>query len=241
VEHTFSHGLFMVYLDLAELSTVFRDRILWTIEGWGIANFRRRDHHGTTEVDLDDAIRQLVADRTGRRLQGPIRLLTHLAYFGYCFNPVSVYYCFEGDGEQVDTIVAEVNNTPWNEQHCYVLHESEAGDSKVLRRYRFPKQFHVSPFMDMDHQYDWRFTRPGERLHVRMENFQDGRRMFDATMTMARREMTTSTLNKMLVAYPLMTLRVMTAIYWQAARLKMKRVPFFVHPDKREPLDGAVL
>ena len=142
--HAFRYPLFLAYLDLAELDTVFRGRWLWSARRFALAWFRRRDHLGSPAMPLDQAVRDLVERHSGRRPQGPIRLLTHLRYFGYCFNPVSFYYCFDAQGEQVETVVAEVNNTPWGERHCYVL------DGEPRLRYRTSKAMHVSPFMPMD-------------------------------------------------------------------------------------------
>ncbi len=158
--HVFRYRLFLLYLDLAELDTVFRGRWLWSTRRLALARFHRADHLGDTATPLDAAVRDLVEAQTGRRPAGPIRLLTHLRYFGYCFNPVSFYYCFDASGARVETIVAEVNNTPWGERHCYVLDETHDAGCGDRRRYRFDKAFHVSPFMPMDLTYDWRFGSP---------------------------------------------------------------------------------
>jgi DUF1365 family protein len=91
--HEFRYPLFMAYLDLAELEQVFARRWFWSIDRANLASFRRSDHLGDPALPLADAVRELVAERTGVRPRGPIRLLTHLRYFGYCFNPVSFYYC----------------------------------------------------------------------------------------------------------------------------------------------------
>jgi hypothetical protein len=228
--HGYTYGLFMMYLDLDELPELFRDRWLWSCDRPALARFWRRDHLGDPTRPLSEAVRDLVERTTGVRPTGPIRLLTHLRYFGYGFNPVSFYYCFDRDGQQVETIVAEVNNTPWGEQHPYVLGASlnEAGPGR--KRYRFNKAFHVSPFMDMDVQYDWRFTDPGRHLTIHMDNWQRDSRFFDATMTMARTEITGGSLARVLAQYPMMTAKVIGAIYWNALRLWLKRVPVHAHP-----------
>ena len=110
--HVFGYPLFMVYLDLAELDTVFKGHWLWSTRRAAPARFVRADHLGDPAQPLDQAVRDLVESRGGQRPLGPIRLLTHLRYFGYAFNPVSFYYCFDAAGERVECIVAEVNNTP---------------------------------------------------------------------------------------------------------------------------------
>lgn len=231
---TFEYSLFMVYLDLAELDFVFERRWLWSTKQPNLAWWRRADHYGDPKSSLDESIRDLVAERTGLRPTGPIRLLTHLRYFGYGFNPVSFYYCFEDDGRTLATIVAEVNNTPWGEQHMYVLPESAnlgRGDSKL---HEFGKAFHVSPFLGMDMDYRWRLSVPSERLWIHMENRRAGERVFDATLTLRRRPITGPELARTLVVHPAMTARVTLAIYTQAMRLWLRRATFYPHPMKHQ-------
>lgn len=232
VANAFSYSVFMMYLDLAELGAVFRGRWLWSARRPAPAWLKREDHLGDPSAPLDEAVRDLVAGRTGRRPAGPIRLLTHLRYFGYCFNPVSFFYCFDAAGRRVETIVAEVRNTPWLERHCYVLDRGANEGTPERQRYRFRKGFHVSPFMGMDVDYDWRFTEPGERLLVHMDNRRMGERFFDATMALKRRPIDGPALAGVLLRHPLMTWKVTAAIYWQALRLWWKRCPFHPHPAK---------
>ena len=234
VENSFRYRVFFMYLDLAELPTLFEGRRFWSADRVNLAYFRRRDHLGDLRVPLDTAARNLVEERLGRRPAGPIRLLTHLRYFGYCFNPVSFYYCYDEAVGRLETIIAEIHNTPWLEEYCYVLGE-ERNEHPLpgWKRFGFPKAFHVSPFMDMDISCDWRFREPGERLNVHMVNIEKGLRLFDASLNLARREITPPALTRVLLAYPPMTLKVTAMIYWQAFRLLKKGAPFFVHPAKR--------
>ena len=218
--HAFRYPLFMVYLDLERLEPAFQGRWLWSASRPALARFAREDHLGDPAAPLADALRDLVQARTGRRPRGPVRLLTHLRYFGYVFNPVSFYYCFDEAGEKVETVVAEVNNTPWGERHCYVL--------PYARAMRSDKAMHVSPFMPMDLTYDWHFRAPGERLAVHMALRRDGEKLFDAALSLKREPLG----NGILARYPLMTAKVVAAIHWQALRLLLKRVPVHTHPAK---------
>ena len=230
VENSFNYRLFMMYLDLSELPNLFDGHPLWSADRFNLAQFRRRDHLGASSADLADSVRGRVEEQVGRRPAGPIRLLTHLRYFGHRFNPVSFFFCFDAAGQEVETVVAEVNNTPWNEQHTYVLPESLNTGRADKKHYRFAKDFHVSPFMGMAQVYNWHFTAPRGRMAVHMVSSEGGRRLFDATLTMRRTEIDGPALTRVLCQYPLMTARVVGAIYWQAARLYLKKCPTFTHP-----------
>jgi hypothetical protein len=228
--HAFEYRLFMAWLDLAELDQVFRRRWLWSAHRPALAWFNRADYLGDPAVPLEEAVRERVARETGTRPAGPVRLLTHLRMFGHCFNPVSFYYCYDARGERVETVLAEITNTPWKERHAYVLPAASSQGRGRALRFRFGKSFHVSPFMPMALDYDWRFSEPGARLAVHMENFEHGARIFDATLDLERREISGAALAGALTRFPFMSAQVLGAIYWQALRLWARRTPFYAHP-----------
>ena len=234
-EHQFSYRLFMLYVDLAELDEIFRGRWLWSVRRPALAWLRRADCIGDPALPIDTVVRERIAERTGVRPAGPIRMLTHLRYFGIGFNPVTFYYCFDLADTRVEAIVAEITNTPWNERHAYVLTDPDAESQSRVLRYRFAKAFHVSPFMPMEMNYDWRFGVPGKCLVVNMQNYQQGQRVFDATLDLSRQEIGAAALARALVAFPCMTATVLAGIYTQALRLWIKRIPVHAHPSRTLP------
>ncbi|HMA11989.1 MAG TPA: DUF1365 domain-containing protein [Steroidobacteraceae bacterium] len=228
--HAFTYAVHMLWLDLAELDRVFRGRWFWSTRRRALAWFRRADYLGDPSLPLDEAVRRRVADAGQPRPAGPIRMLAQLRNYGHCFNPVTFYYCYDAADTRVEAVVAEITNTPWGERHAYVLPAAASRSPGTALDFSFGKDFHVSPFMPMDIAYHWRFTAPGRRLAVHMENSRGGEPVFDATLTLSRREITGSALAGVLLRFPFSTLRVLAAIYWQALRLKLKGVPFHDHP-----------
>jgi uncharacterized protein len=229
--HTFRYGLYMSYFDLAEVEAQERPprtdvsdaRLRW------LQTYRRRDHFGDPDVRLTDSVRALVQSKTGWLPDGPIGLLTNLRKAGYVMNPISLYYCWDSTGVEVDAVVAEVHNTPWREMHCYIL------DTRSHRpgvAYRFRKDFHVSPFFGMEQDYVWRFSVPGERLVVHLQNMESNRQVFDATLVLQRRSVDSSALRRTVWRHPLMTYAVIARIYLQALRLWAKRCPYHPHPAR---------
>jgi hypothetical protein len=235
VAHAFRYRVTLAWLDLAELDTAFRGRWFWSGRRRTLAWFRRADFLGDPEVPLDVAVRDRVERETGERPVGPVRLLAQLRTFGHCFNPVSFYYCYDARDRRVEAIVAEITNTPWNERHAYVLRPRDPLEPGTPLRFRLAKAFHVSPFMPMDIDYDWRFSPPGKALAVHMENRRAGNRLFNATLLLKREEISTGSLASALARWPFASVVVLARIYWQALRLLAKRAPFHTHPNSRIP------
>lgn len=230
VEHSFTSRLVLCYLDLDELPAVLALHPLWSDRPGRPAQFRRSDYLGSPAVPLADAVRQTAG------CDGPVRMLAHLRTWGWCFNPLSLYFCFDPDGRRVERVVASVTNTPWNERHDYVLEAGPDGrvDAEVT------KAMHVSPFFPMDQTYRFRVGVPRERLGVLVENAEEGRVVLGAGLRLRRRPLDRRAMGSLLVRNPLTTWRVSAGIYWQAARLAAKGVPVHRHPVAPEdPVAGG--
>lgn len=248
VHHQFNYRVFMMYLDLDELDDIFKSKWFWSVEKNNIASFRRTDHLGDPNVSLKQSVVDLVYDRVGFAIEGPVRLLTHLRYWGYCFNPVSFYYCYDKTGQHLDVIVAEINNTPWGEQHCYVLkipndiHQRADSDETTggrmknraqnqVHHFVFPKAFHISPLMPMELTHDWWFSTPTIQLRVHMNNIQDQKKIFTAHLNLQKKNLDSQHLAHALIHHPFMTGKVIGAIYWQSLRTWLKGAQFYSHPS----------
>jgi len=222
----------MTYLDLSELDSVHRSVTLLSQRRYGWASFLRGDHLGPPDVSLTTSVRELILERTGLETRGPVRLLTQLRNWGIYFSPLNLYYCFDEAGEEVEAIVAEVSNNPWLERHYYVLwagnHVSHTDRLKFIHR----KDFHVSPFMSMDAEYQWQLTPPGSDLDICLKSISGGRPLFQATMAMSRRPLNNRELSRLLLRFPVTSARITAAIYYQALKLWMKKCPFYPHPKR---------
>jgi len=222
--HEFRHRVALAYIDLDELEQLLGGRLL--ARRPGLVRFRRSDYLGDPRVALADSVRALLQQRTAVAPSGPIRVLTHLRTFGHCFNPVSFYYCFDAS-EQLQAVLAEVTSTPWGQRHTYVLERTGAGP--VLRG-DSEKALHVSPFMSMRQHYSWRAPAPGPTLSVHIESHEEGRRAFDATLSLRRSPLTARSMARATARYPAATLRVLALIYAHAVALRLKGVPLQPHP-----------
>ena len=225
--HRFRYRIGMFYLDLDEQS-----RLLGLSRWLGHSRlsplcWRERDYLPALTRNgrpLAQAARQLVGQATGRTPDGAVHLLTQPRCWGLSFNPVSVYFCHERDG-QLAAILLEVRNTPWRERFHYVL----PVQSDLKSTFAVGKAFHVSPFMPLDMEYRLRFARDAQRLHVHMENWREEHKVFEADLALQRGPLNRATLHRHILTFPWMSLRTVSAIYWQALQLLFKRTPIHDH------------
>jgi DUF1365 family protein len=230
-QRTGAHGsgfvrkIAMPLLDLDEVDGLTDLAPLWRAERPAPITYRRRDFMGDPDTPLRATVLDLVERRAGFRPDGPVRLLAHHRSWGWCFNPIALYYCFDA-AETLQAVVADVTNTPWGESHAYVL-DVRGGLRDVKTE---SKQLHVSPFLPMDLTYDFRLTAPGKRCGLGITVTSGGAVVFRAGLSLRRRPLTRRAVAGLLVRHPLMTHRVSAGIYTHAARLWFRRTPYVPHP-----------
>lgn len=218
----------MICLDLDQAQATFAKNPFWSWNRLNVACVLRRDHLRGGHPDLATAVRDRAEQETGKRPAGRVFLLTQPRYFGFCFNPISVYVCLKpGSDIQIETLLLEVHNTPWGEERIYVL--PVTGDGPVWQA-TFAKTMHVSPFMAMDVMYRLRLDWQTEQLSFALRCEQNESVTLSAVMRLQRSPATSRSLSRLIWAYPLTTLRVVAAIHWEALRLWVKRIPVVPHP-----------
>lgn len=229
--HEFDYPIFMVLLDVDRIPELMSVSRLTSRNRFNWASFDDRDHVGDPSLPLRQRL-ETDASANGVELpDGPIYLLTHLRYLGYGFNPVSFFYCYGKDGK-LGAVLSEVNNT-FGERTSYWLTERNEIEGGALRKFRAAKAMHVSPFMPMELEYTFGFSEPGDEMTVYMNTIDHGEINFDATLRLTWREWSAASLRSALVRHPVMTLKVIAAIHWQALVLLVKKLPVFTHPTKR--------
>ncbi|HEY2009138.1 MAG TPA: DUF1365 domain-containing protein [Rhizomicrobium sp.] len=232
--HRFKYSVFALLLDLDELPALDRSLRLFKYNRRGLFSFQDRDHGLVAAEASQDLRRWLDSLLAGAGIvaNGPRRVLCYPRIFGYVFNPLSVWFCHD-EQARLKAIVYEVHNT-YEERHCYVLPVD--GDTKLIR-HGCPKNFYVSPFLSRDCRYQFRIRPPGEDIAVAIHEEEAGQPILNASFAGERRELTDGMLLKMLFAYPLMTLKVVVAIHYEAVRLMLKGVRR--HPHRVQTVYAA--
>jgi DUF1365 family protein len=211
--HEFAYPLFMVLLDVERIPDLMGASFFTSHNRFNWATFDDRDHLGNPSRPLRERIEADAASHGITLPDGRIFLLTHLRCLGYCFNPVSFFYCFDRD-ENLRFVMAEVHNTFGGACNYWVRPHD-----------RTAKALPVSPFMESDLQYDFAFSRPEASLVAHIDTLKNGRSFFDATLTLRRRPWNAAEIRRALARHPAMTAMVIAGIHWQAARLWWKGLP----------------
>jgi DUF1365 family protein len=230
--HSFDYTLYMLAIDLDDIEKTQK-----TKQGIGIfgfswfypLRFMEKDYVKGEPYSLSERIRHKVERLSGHTDISKIVMLVQVRCFGLYFSPANFYFCYDED-DNCTQMLAEVSNTPWNERHYYLVNLLDENKDKTSK-----KVFQVSPFMDLAMTYFWHVNPPSssdDSLLVKIENkvvdkdTGDIHKIFDASLVMKKKPFTKKSLLAIWCQLPVMTMKAVLGIYWQALKLFVKRIPF---------------
>lgn len=224
--HNLKYGVYMLHADLDRLDELGRASRLLSVNGWNVLSFHEADHGPAGEGRLAARIRRL-AEARGLSWDGSeVALIAMPRLVGFVFNPLSVYFCRNADG-RLASIVYEVRNT-FGGMHHYA--EDVAPETAGTIHQAAEKAFYVSPFLPMEMRYRFHVKPPAERFTIAIEDHDGDGLMLTASMSLTRQPLNDRAIARLLVRFPLMTLKVVAGIHWEALKLWRKRIPFHSRP-----------
>ncbi len=249
--HAFEYQMGYVLANIDHLTEACQHSPFWSYNRFNFISLYDKDLLASDGQSVRETLRDAIALQLGESLSTsqPIYVLALPRYLGFAFNPVSFYWVYDDQKPTLKFIAAHITNTPWHERflYCFSCNQSESNTSthanqnkhqEPVYRFLFDKQFHVSPFMPMDLKYDWRFkldqSKDPSHSAIHMQLNRHGELVFDATMKFTLQPLSTWKQNLFPLIYPLQSLKIVWAIYWQALRIFVKRIPFFSHPTVRK-------
>ncbi|MEQ8745541.1 DUF1365 domain-containing protein [Pyruvatibacter sp.] len=231
-EHRFSYSVFSMLLDIDALQQTARRSALFSLNRFNLFSFHERDHGARDGTPLREHIVSLLND-AGLDEPGQIKLLCYPRILGYVFNPLSVYYCYSQDGE-LTALVYQVHNT-FGDTHSYVAPVTASEKHGRIVRQSRDKHLHVSPFVGMAASYSFALDDPAQTIGVHIREADEDGSFLLATFDGTARSFTTSRLVQAFFRYPLMTVKIIGAIHFEALRLWLKGVPYFARPAQKPP------
>ncbi len=230
-QYRFRYQIFSILIDIDKLSVADHCTWLFRTNRFGVVAFHERDHGPLDGSSLRSWINEQLAEQG---LPNPATVLLQCMprVFGYVFNPISLWYCFDEQGD-VMAVLVEVNNT-FGEKHCYLLADGGQPLQWPVRQ-SADKCFHVSPFIGMQARYQFRISDPREKLGVVINEYQNDELMLVATQTGAPKALSSTTVARLVMRLPLSTFKVMAAIHWQALRIWWRGGKF--HKKPAPPVD----
>jgi DUF1365 family protein len=232
--YTFTYSVFNVLLDIDRIDELSRRLCFFSHNRFNLFSFYDRDHlpkHARAEcgtVNLRAWVEQGLRQHGIELGGGQVHLFCFPRILGFVFNPLSVWYCRDPAGE-LRAIVCEVRNT-FGERHCYLLRHPENEVLDLSNAYHHPKRFHVSPFLPISGDYEFRFSPPADQLDVGIVWIENEKRAMVATQRMRSQPVTDWTLLKTIMSMPFMTAKVVTAIHWQALKIWVRGAQFYKKP-----------
>lgn len=229
--HEFVYRIFLFLIDLDEIPALTRTVPLFSAEEPNLYSLRNEDYFQFHSRGLRANLETFLQTQNIPAHPAHIRLLTLPRMLGYTFNPISIFFCFDAENRPLTSVV-QVGNT-FGELKPYLVPLDESGHSFHIR---VPKNYYVSPFSPLDLAFDFRFDPPGNRLHIAIDDYRGEEKILLSTLTGKRTELNTSNLARLTLAFPLVTLKIIFLIHWEALRLWLKGIPFHLkesHPGKQ--------
>lgn len=220
-KHEFVYRIFLFLFDLEELPVIERRVPFFSVNTPNLYSLRDEDYFQFHSRGIRQNLETFLSTQNLPVRPARIQLLTLPRLLGYTFNPVSVFFCFD-ENDRPLTSVIQVGNT-FGELKPFLVPCDPAGSGFHVR---VPKNYYVSPFSALDLEFDFRFDIPGPRLRLAIDDYSGGERVLISTVTGAREELTAANLARFTLRYPLVTLKVIFLIHWEALRLWLKKIPF---------------
>ncbi len=235
-ENKFQYNLYTFYIDLDEIELMDRELSFFSAEKMNLFSFYREDH---LDFGFSSAKENVLFYLRTKGIQNveKICLLTHLRILGYIFNPVCFYYCFDREGNSV-CVIAEVHNTFGELKPFLILRNSE---NEYLFSLRETKFFYVSPYEEFDTEFEFGLKEVSDRFTVKIDDYRNNERIFTSVYSGRKNSLSDAALLKRFLVHPLITLRVITLIHWQALILYLKKIKFYRKNEKLELQKGVYL
>ncbi|ASJ71707.1 DUF1365 domain-containing protein [Granulosicoccus antarcticus] len=233
-EHKIRYSVFTLFLDLDEIDQLDANLWLFSRNRYNLFSFYDRDFGEDRAEKLTDYVHRKLKDAGFSSMPEQILLSCYPRVMGYVFNPLSLFYCLDGQGKCI-AVLHEVHNT-FGERHCYVLpvESPTQGESEWIHQ-QTDKALFVSPFAHMGMHYDFRLNVPGERQIVVIRASDDQGVVITASYTARQKRLTATRLGGYFIIYPMLTAKVFLGIHWEALKLWCKGVPWFKHQPKKTP------
>ena len=225
--HDYKYKVFGFFIDIDDLPELDKTLKYFSLNTWNITSLNYKDHGRRDGTNIRPWIEKAGREKNIDLSTARIYMLAFPRLWGYVFNPITIYYCYTPQGDLI-AMLYQVKNT-FGEQHGYLLPFDKS--SQNIKQ-KTQKVFHVSPFIHMDCEYHFRLKPPDETLNFAIHQFRRGEKMLTATWTGQKKPLSDKQILKTALTMPLMTLKVITSIHWQALRLWLKGAKYIRRPPK---------